>query len=59
MANSCFHCGGMIIWDSDFDYEDLGLEGQGIVHICHCPDCGAQIEFRVPMESEEDADDNA
>ena len=58
MSIACFHCGGQVCWDSDFSYEEMCYEGEGIVHICHCNDCGAEIEYRVPLE-EEDADDNA
>ena len=51
----CFHClSKSVIWDSDFDFEDFGYEGQGIVHICHCTNCGAEIEYRIPVESEDD-----
>lgn len=52
----CFHCGCQsVIWDSDFDFEDFGYEGEGIVHICHCTNCGAEIEYRIPIgEGEED-----
>lgn len=52
----CFHCGKKtVIWDSDFNFEDYGYEGEGIVHICHCTNCGAEIEYRISLE-EEDTD---
>lgn len=51
----CFHCGcRSVIWDNDFDFEDFCYEGEGIVHICHCCNCGAEIEYRVPDNNEED-----
>jgi transcription elongation factor Elf1 len=54
----CFHCGTKaVIWDADFDFEDYGYDGEGIVHNCHCTNCGAEIEYRVPMESDEDGTD--
>ena len=43
----CFHCGGEVRWDADFDFQDYGLEGDGIIHECHCNDCGAQITYYV------------
>ena len=47
-AYECFHCcTKSVIWDSDFDFEDCGYEGEGIVHICHCTNCGAEIEYRI------------
>ena len=55
----CFHCCTRgVIWESDFDFEDFGYEGQGIVHICHCANCGAEIEYRVPIPDDEEETDN-
>ena len=49
----CFHClENTVVWDSDYDYEDFGYEGEGIVHICHCANCGAEIEYRVANNEE-------
>lgn len=51
----CFHCCTRgVIWDSDFDFEDFGYDGEGIVHICHCANRGAEIEYRIPCGSSED-----
>lgn len=53
----CFHCGcKSVIWQSDFDFSDYGYEGEGIVHVCTCSNCGAEIEYRVPIPSEENED---
>ena len=50
----CFHCGAQaVILDADFDYDDYGLEGQGIVHHCHCTECGAQIEYYIPIPDDD------
>lgn len=44
----CFHCGARaVIWDSDFNLEDCGYEGEGVVHFCHCTNCGAEIEYVI------------
>lgn len=51
----CFNCGvRAVIWDSDFDYEDYGLEGKGIIHECHCTNCGARITYYIDIEEEEE-----
>ena len=42
--------------DADFDFADMMLEGEGIVHMCHCFNCGAQIEYYVPIKEESDED---
>lgn len=40
----CFHCGHRsVIWDADFNTEDYGYDRPGIVHDCHCCNCGAII----------------
>lgn len=54
----CFHCcTNGVIWDNDFDFSDYGYDGEGIVHVCHCVNCGAEIEYKIsiPDEEEEDA----
>ena len=52
----CFHCGQRsVVWDADFDFEDFGLEGIGIVHVCHCANCGAEINYYISCgEPDED-----
>ena len=54
----CFHCGmKAVIWDSDFNFEDYCEEGEGVIHVCHCTNCGAEITYKVPIpDEEEDAD---
>lgn len=50
----CFHCcTKSVVWDSDFDFSDFGLEGNGVVHMCHCTNCGAEIEYRIPIPDED------
>lgn len=51
----CFHCGQRsVIWDNDFSFEDFGLEGQGLIHQCHCVNCGAEIEYKISYNDDED-----
>lgn len=35
----CWFCGGELIWQSDFNYEDYGLDGDGIVSVLYCKEC--------------------
>jgi len=52
----CFNCTeNTVILDSDFSFEDLGYIGEGIVHICHCTNCGAFIEYRVSTEDDDES----
>lgn len=50
----CFICNGELIWMSDFDYEDIFGEGEGIVSYYHCNNCNADIEFAQRFEEEGD-----
>lgn len=44
----CFHCGKKaVIWEADFSAEEYGYDDDGIVHCCHCTNCGAEIEYRI------------
>ena len=33
---NCPICGEPLIWGAEFDFEDYGLDGEGIVHSLHC-----------------------
>lgn len=49
----CFHCGfRAVIWNGDFDLEDCGYEGVGVVHYCTCTHCGAKIEYVCKFDDE-------
>lgn len=46
----CFHClQKAVVWDADFDSEDYGKDEPGIIHECHCSNCGAKITYFVPV----------
>ena len=46
----CFNCMvRSVVWDKDFSYKDMKYEGEGVVHTFHCLNCGAKIEYKVPM----------
>ena len=56
----CFHCcRKAVVWDSDFDFSDFGLDGEGTLHMCHCTNCGAEIEYKVPIPDEDNEDDGS
>lgn len=53
MGFKCFHCGKEnVYWQNDNDYEEYGYEGEGLVQTYTCPDCGAEIEYRIPSSPE-------
>ena len=50
----CFHCcTRSVIWDSDFTFEDFGFEGEGLVHVLHCTNCGAEIVYRIGITEDD------
>lgn len=57
--NKCFHCQeDTVVWDSDFTPDEMGIEGEGVVHLLHCGNCGAVIQYTVLEEGDERADSN-
>lgn len=43
---NCFHCGQYTVsWDSDFSLEEFYGHGEGLVHVCHCNTCGAEVYY--------------
>lgn len=51
----CFHCcSRSVIWDCDFSYDDYGLDGEGIIHECHCANCGARITYYIDIGNDEE-----
>lgn len=46
----CPSCGSAsLVWKDDYSYEDVGKEGNGIVHCYVCPLCGAEVGVYEPM----------
>lgn len=54
----CFHCGQRAVsWDCDYDFDDFGYDGVGIVQCLHCNNCGARIEYRIDFDDEQETVD--
>lgn len=52
----CHFCGGRMIWDSDFNWDEwFGDDGSGVVAVLHCPDCGAEATFALKDDDDGDA----
>ena len=50
----CFHCGAKAVsWDCDYDTEDYGYDREGLVHECHCNNCGAWITYVIFVDDDE------
>ena len=52
---NCWFCGPdqQLIWGGDHDFEDYGLEGEGIIANLSCPKCGSYVEARTGPQDEE------
>ena len=46
----CWHCGEDMIWGNDFDFEDYGYSGKGIVSSFSCSNCKATPEVCLPID---------
>ena len=49
----CPRCGKEMIWGGDFDFEDYGMEEEGVVSNYSCPNCGVSAEVSFPNDVEE------
>ena len=56
---NCWHCGSEVIWGGDFDFEDYGMDGEGIVSNLSCSKCTAYYECYLDLneESEESSEE--
>ena len=50
--NTCWYCGGELIWDCDYNYNEVYDDGEGIVTYLHCSNCGALIEYSLKEDTE-------
>ena len=50
----CWYCGGRLRWDSDFGYDEVFCEGEGIVSYLHCTNCGATVQYSQRTDMPED-----
>jgi hypothetical protein len=56
----CFHCLQYSVgWTADFDLEEWEGEGEGLVHVCHCANCGAEITYIIRFDEEGDDEVNS
>jgi hypothetical protein len=52
----CFHCLQYSVgWNADFDLEEWEGEGEGLVHVCHCANCGAEITYVIRFDEEDES----
>ena len=50
---NCWFCGAEMRWNSDFNYDEVYDEGEGIVAMLTCPNCKAEAEFSLRTDEQE------
>ena len=50
--SKCWYCGGKLRWNSDFNYDEVYGEGEGIVTFLTCTNCGAEVQYSLRKEEE-------
>ena len=50
----CPYCGHTMVWQSDFNYDEVFGEGEGIVSYYYCFNCGCDAEFSLRTDKEEE-----
>ena len=48
---NCWHCKTELIWVGDFNFEDYGIEEDGIVSTLNCPKCNSYVEVYSKNEN--------
>lgn len=50
----CYFCSeGKLIWSSDWNYDEVFGEGEGLVSLWYCCECGAEHQFSKRDDEEE------
>lgn len=49
----CYFCGSNIHWSSDWNYDEIFGEGEGLVSLWYCSECGAEHQFSKREDEEE------
>lgn len=48
----CVNCKSNMTWQCDYDFEDYGVEGEGIVSVYYCGECETLSENYIPIKGE-------
>ena len=49
---NCWNCKTELIWGGDHDFDDYGLESNGIVSNLSCPKCPTSVEVYYNIDEE-------
>lgn len=53
-ALQCYYCGAFAVGIvADFTFEDFDLQGDGLIYVCRCGNCGSVIEYRIREDEDE------
>ena len=48
----CYFCGAELIWQNDWNFEEVYGDGEGIVSCWLCPKCGGEAQFSLQEEND-------
>jgi hypothetical protein len=51
---NCWHCNTQLVWGGDHEFEDYGMEGEGIVSNLSCQKCPTFVLVYYDLEKEND-----
>ena len=51
---NCWYCGSHMYWNSDFNYDEIFEEGEGVVSYLTCSGCGATAQFSLRIDEEDE-----
>lgn len=49
----CVNCGCKMVWQNDYDFNDYGINGEGIIKVFSCGECDTLSENFIPLKEEE------
>lgn len=50
--DNCWYCGGKLIWQSDYNYDEIHGEGEGVATYLICSECGADVQYSLRTDEE-------
>jgi DNA-directed RNA polymerase subunit RPC12/RpoP len=54
VMSRCWYCGAELRWQSDFNYDEVFGEGEGIVTYLTCSECGAEVQYSLRTDDEDE-----
>lgn len=53
MSPECYFCGEQMVYQNDWNYDDIFGDGEGIVSVWSCPHCNSEAQFSLREDKED------